>query len=90
MLDKSRHVAISNGLISAQVFPPGEGALYRGTRFDHAGVVMHITYRGQNYTDYWFDRFVTDPSDTSRRPAGTPDILLRRQRTGGGIRGSRF
>ena len=55
VLDKSRHVAISNGLISAQVFPPGEGALYRGTRFDHAGVVMHITYRGQNYTDYWFD-----------------------------------
>ena len=71
VLDKSRHVPISNGLISAQVFPPGEGALYRGTRFDHAGVVMHITYRGQNYTDYWFDRFVTDPSDTSRRPAGT-------------------
>ena len=71
VLDKSRHVNISNGLISAQVFPPGEGALYKGTRFDHAGVVMHITYRGQNYTDYWFDRFVTDPSDTSRRPTGT-------------------
>jgi hypothetical protein len=71
VLDTSRHVAISNGLISAQVFPPGEGELYKGTRFDHAGVVMHITYRGQNYTDYWFDRFATDPSDTSRRPAGT-------------------
>ena len=71
VLDSSRHVPISNGLISAQVFPPGEGELYKGTRFDHAGVVMHITYRGQNYTDYWFDRFVTDPSDTSRRSAGT-------------------
>jgi hypothetical protein len=71
VLDRSRHVPISNGLISAQIFPPGEGELYKGTRFDHAGVVMHVTYRGQNYTDYWFDRFVTDPSDTSRRPIGT-------------------
>jgi len=34
-------------------------------------VVMHITYKGQNYTDYWFDRYVVDPRDTSRQPAGT-------------------
>ena len=70
-LDDAPHVAISNGQITARVYPPGEKALYKGTRFDHAGVVMHVTYKGQNYTDYWFDRYVVDPRDTSRQPAGT-------------------
>ena len=70
-LDDAPHVAISNGLISARVYPPGEKSLYKGTRFDHAGVVMHITYKDQNYNDYWFDRYVVDPRDTSRQPAGT-------------------
>ena len=70
-LDDAPHVVIDNGQISARVYPPGENSLYKGTRFDHAGVVMHITYKGQNYTDYWFDRFVVDPRDTSRQPAGT-------------------
>ena len=57
-LDKTPHVVIGNGLISARVHPPGEKSLYKGTRFDHSGVLAHITYRGQNYTDYWFDRYV--------------------------------
>lgn len=70
-LDGAPHVAISNGLISARVYPPGKKSLYKGTRFDHAGVVMHVTYKGQNYTDYWFDRYVVDPRDTSRQPGGT-------------------
>ncbi len=70
-LDDAPHVVIDNGQVSARVYPPGEKSLYKGTRFDHAGVVMHITYKGQNYTDYWFDRYVVDPRDTSRQPAGT-------------------
>ena len=70
LLDQSAHVVISNGLVSAQVFPPGENSLYKGTRFDHAGVVMHATYKGQDYNDYWFDRYVVDPRDTSRQPGG--------------------
>jgi len=69
-LDDAPHVVIGNGLISARVYPPGENSLYKGTRFDHAGVLMHVTYRGQNYTDYWFDRYVIDPSDTSRQAPG--------------------
>ncbi|OJT97195.1 MAG: hypothetical protein BGN82_02335 [Alphaproteobacteria bacterium 65-7] len=68
--DRSHHI-IGNGLVRATVFPPGENALYRGTRFDHAGIVMHVTYQGQDYSDWWFDRFVTDPRDTSRQPPGT-------------------
>src|SRR5438552_8693217 len=39
-LEDFSHVQISNGLITAQVYPPGEKQLYRGTRFDHAGVVF--------------------------------------------------
>jgi hypothetical protein len=69
-LEDFPHVPISNGLITAQVYPPGEKQLYRGTRFDHAGVVFHVTYKGQDYSTYWFDRFVTDPSDESQYPSG--------------------
>ncbi|MEY4966058.1 MAG: hypothetical protein RL274_1641 [Pseudomonadota bacterium] len=70
-LDDAPHVVIDNGKVSALLYPPGEKSLYKGTRFDHAGVVLHITYKGQDYSDYWFDRFVVDPRDTSRHPDGT-------------------
>src|SRR6185437_11251280 len=70
-LEDFPHVAISNGLITAQVYPPGEKQLYRGTRFDHAGVVFHVTYKGQDFSTYWFDRFVVDPRDTGKQPPGT-------------------
>jgi hypothetical protein len=69
-LEDFPHVQIGNGLITAQVYPPGEKQLYRGTRFDHAGVVFHVTYKGQDYSTYWFDRFVTDPSDEGKYPVG--------------------
>ncbi len=70
-LEDLPHVQISNGLITAQVYPPGKKQLYQGTRFDHAGVVFHVTYKGQDFDTYWFDHFVTDPSDESQYPPGT-------------------
>jgi len=70
-LEDFPHVEIGNGLITAQVYPPGEKQLYQGTRFDHAGVVFHVTYKGQDYSTYWFDRFVTDPRDDGQYPRGT-------------------
>jgi len=70
-LEDFPHVQIGNGLITAQVYPPGEKQLYRGTRFDHAGVVFHVTYKGHDFSTYWFDRFVVDPRDTGKRPPGT-------------------
>ena len=69
-LEDFPHFGIGNGLITAQVYPPGEKQLYQGTRFDHAGVVFHVTYKGQDYSTYWFDRFVTDPSDEGKYPSG--------------------
>jgi hypothetical protein len=42
-LENFRHVELDNGRLTAKVYPPGENELYRGTRFDHAGVVFHVT-----------------------------------------------
>jgi hypothetical protein len=69
-LENFPHVAISNGLITAQVYPPGKKELYQGTRFDHAGVVFHVTFKGQDYSTYWFDHFVVDPHDETHYPDG--------------------
>lgn len=63
-------VQIGNGLVTAQVYPPVENRLYKGARFDHAGVVFHATYQGQDFSNYWFDRFVIDPKDDSQYPPG--------------------
>ena len=70
-LEKFTRHRIGNGLITAQVYPPGDNQLYRGTRFDHAGQVFHITYKGQDFSTYWFDRFTIDPRDAGKQPPGT-------------------
>ena len=53
-LDGLPHRDISNGIVSAKVYLPGEDGLYRGTRFDRTGVITHATYKGQDYGKYWF------------------------------------
>src|ERR1700755_1608897 len=53
-LDGRPHKDISNGIVSAKVYLPGDGGFYRGTRFDRAGVVAHATYKGTDYGQYWF------------------------------------
>ena len=70
-IENFSHVDISNGILSARVFPPGKNELNRGARFDHAGVVFHVTYKGQDFSSYWFDRFVTDPLDNGKYPPAT-------------------
>ena len=56
-LDNLPHRDISNGIVSAKVYLPGEGGFYRGTRFDRAGVVAHATYKGTDYGQYWFSSY---------------------------------
>jgi hypothetical protein len=51
------HHDISNGIVTAKVYLPGEGGFYRGTRFDRTGVVAHATYKGQDYGRPWFSSF---------------------------------
>lgn len=45
---------ISNGLVTAKLYlPDGEKGYYRGTRFDWAGVIPELKYKGHNYFGQW-------------------------------------
>jgi hypothetical protein len=45
---------ITNGLITAEVhLPDADKGYYRGTRFDWAGVMPNLEYRGHRYFDVW-------------------------------------
>ena len=73
---------INNGIVSAKVYLPDEFGFYRSTRFDHAGMITHITYKGHDYGKYWFvktspdvqnftydkDGLVAHPSDVAAGP----------------------
>lgn len=54
LLDDMPSKTISNGIISAKVYLPGKFGFYRATRFDHAGMITHLTYKGHDYGRYWF------------------------------------
>src|SRR3569833_2640520 len=58
-LENFRHVQISIGLITAQIYPPGANELYRGTRYNQTRNKNHNTNMGQDCSTFWFDRFVT-------------------------------
>jgi len=62
-LDSLPHHDISNGIVSAKVYLPGEGGLYRGTRFDRTGVVAQATYKGHNFGQYWFSSYSPEVHD---------------------------
>jgi hypothetical protein len=53
-LDNLPSRTIDNGLVSAKVYLPDPFGFYRATRFDHAGMITHITYKGLDYGRYWF------------------------------------
>ena len=81
-LDSMPSKTISNGIVSAKVYLPVPFGFYRSTRFDHAGMITHITYKGQDYGRYWFvktspdvknftydnDGLVAHPSDVAAGP----------------------
>jgi len=56
-LDGLPHRDISNGIVSAKVYLPGEGGFYRGTRFDRTGVVTHATFKGHDFGQPWFSSY---------------------------------
>ena len=48
------HTSITNGLIEAVVYPPNaRNGYYRSTRFDWAGVVPCLSYKGHTYFEPW-------------------------------------
>lgn len=56
-LDSRPHRDISNGIVSARVYLPGEDGFYRGTRFDRTGIVTHATYKGHDFGEPWFSSY---------------------------------
>lgn len=69
-------VTLSNGLVTAKVFvPDAQRGFYRGTRFDNAGVIGSLTYKGHEYYGLWFTKtsastrdFVYDGDDIISGP----------------------
>jgi hypothetical protein len=69
-------VQISNGAITATVYLPDASAgYYRGTRFDWAGVIGRLEYRGHTFYAPWFTKtdaevrdFVNDGVDVTAGP----------------------
>jgi hypothetical protein len=52
---------ITNGQVRVKLYlPDAERGFYRGTRFDWAGVIHSLEYKGHNFYGPWFDR--VDPS----------------------------
>ncbi|HUX27588.1 MAG TPA: hypothetical protein VMV39_02325 [Terracidiphilus sp.] len=51
-------VAISNGAVSAVLYPPdAKRGYYRGARFDWSGVVGCLSYKGHTYFGVWFSDY---------------------------------
>lgn len=49
---------ISNGIINAVLYLPDiEKGFYRGTRFDHSGIVAKLEYKGHNFFGKWFEKY---------------------------------
>ena len=49
---------ISNGTISAKLYlPDAQQGYYRATRFDWAGQIATLEFRGHNFFGQWFDRY---------------------------------
>ena len=53
-LDNFPSKTLDNGLLSTKVYLPDPFGFYRSTRFDHAGMITHVTYKGLDYGRYWF------------------------------------
>jgi hypothetical protein len=50
--------SISNGLINAKLYlPDPDNGYYRGSRFDWAGVIYDLEYKGHHYFGKWFERY---------------------------------
>lgn len=55
---------ISNGVVRATVYlPDAEKGFYRGTRFDWAGVIGSLEYKGHSYFGPFFEKFEPSVAD---------------------------
>ncbi len=55
---------ITNGVLTAKIYlPDAEKGFYRGTRFDWAGMIGSLEYKGHNYFGPFFEKFNPAVSD---------------------------
>ena len=71
-------ITLTNGLITARIAPPDLArGFYRGTRFDQAGVITSLTFKGRSFYAPWFDRVAPEvldyAYDAQGRVVGGPD-----------------
>lgn len=67
---------ISNGIITASLYPPdAQGGYYRATRFDWSGVISSLDYKGHSYFGQWFSNYSPEIHDAIMGPVEefTPD-----------------
>ena len=60
---------ISNGLVRARLYlPDAENGYYRATRFDWAGVIPELEYKGHSYCGQWFEKYDPATNDAAMGP----------------------
>jgi hypothetical protein len=60
---------ISNGLVTVRIYlPDAEKGYYRSTRFDWAGVIPDMEYKGHTYFGNWFGRYDPTTNDAIMGP----------------------
>jgi hypothetical protein len=82
---------LSNGQVQAVVYlPDAENGYYRSTRFDWAGVVPCLTFKGHSYFGVWFNRYdplindsITGPVEEFRSADGLSSINYAEAKAGG-------
>src|SRR5437763_12001678 len=58
MAADSPQAEISNGLVKGKLYlPDPQQGYYRATRFDWAGVVASLEYKGHNFFGLWFEKY---------------------------------
>jgi hypothetical protein len=81
---KYPEASISNGLIQAKLYMPDlERGHYRGTRFDWAGIIHSLVYKGHEYVTEWnprpydpkLDDAVTGPAEEFRTSVGYAEAV---------------
>jgi hypothetical protein len=59
---KAPSITIENGLVKARIYTPdAQKGLYIGTRFDWAGVIGSLNYKGHEFHGSWVDQQTSDP-----------------------------
>ena len=61
--------SITNGMLDVRIYlPDAINGYYRGTRFDWAGVIPSLRYKGHEYFGQWFDNYNPTTHDAIMGP----------------------